>query len=321
MTYTNTRELKNDVLFRASESQTAGVSAWETKVIDYLNKNYRELCLGASAYLPEYVDDWWWMRSKSQFLLQPVYQTGVAQVTNNGSTVIFTPTPTIDLIGRRFAVLNQSDPNTYIITVHGANNATAILDTVFTGSSNTNAKFQVMKTDYDLTAAIQVIMGPMVIFGSNDLVYGVSPERMDELFPINRLVPGIPKAFAIVNEGDTDTVRFSHGGDSQGRQLRVEYKYKAVVADLADTTGSIPLVPAQWRHVLSDMALTQVLLDKNDDRANAAALGARTILAAMLKENRRRNVKIDNLAGHITPRHQNLTTGKALRTASGLIIG
>jgi hypothetical protein len=80
----------------------------------------------------------------------------------------------------------------------------------------------------------------------------------------------------------------------------------------------------QWRHVLADMALVQVLLDKNDDRANAAALAARTTLAAMLKENRRRNVKVDFLAGHISPRGVVGTPGARpypIRTESGLIIG
>jgi hypothetical protein len=68
------------------------------------------------------------------------------------------------------------------------------------------------------------------------------------------------------------------------------------------------------------MALVYVLLDKNDDRSNAAALGARTGLAAMLKENRRRSVKIDQNAGHIKPRQRALIRGP-LRTESGLIIG
>ena len=45
MPLSNTRELKEDVLFRAGESLTG--SAWNTKVIDYLNRVYRTLASGA----------------------------------------------------------------------------------------------------------------------------------------------------------------------------------------------------------------------------------------------------------------------------------
>jgi hypothetical protein len=123
---------------------------------------------------------------------------------------------------------------------------------------------------------------------------------------------------------DSQTVRFSHGGRTDGQSMRIDYRYRPIVDDLTDSTSSTPLVPAEWRHLLSDMALTYLLLDKNDDRSNAVALSARTGLAAMLKENRRRLTKMGGGAtGHIYPRQSGKysDTDQVLRTESGLIIG
>jgi len=175
-----------------------------------------------------------------------------------------------------------------------------------------------MKVTYTLSASVASIVAPMVGFRDNPRIIGLSPERMDELYPMPELTTGIPEAFALEN---TQTVRFSHGGRTDGASMRVEYRYRPVVADLYDSVASVPLVPLEWRHLLADMALTYLLLDKNDDRSNAIALSARTGLAAMLKENRRRIPKMDTLTGHIFPRASTMNTRSPLRTESGLIIG
>jgi hypothetical protein len=65
-------------------------------------------------------------------------------------------------------------------------------------------------------------------------------------------------------------------------------------------------------HILGDMALTYLLIDKNDDRSNAVALSARTGLAAMLKENRRRLAKMDPNIGRIITRQDRVVTFRAI---------
>jgi hypothetical protein len=312
----NARELKEDVLFRASEPLTT--SQWDLKVMDYLNRVYRTLSTGASEFLPEFVEDWWWMRQEGQLLLEPTYATGTIAVVGGSSAVTFSPAPAASLTGRRLRIKSGvAPPDVFIIQAHTGGLGPATLDTVYTGENNAAATFDAMKTEYTLSASVQVLMSPITAFQSPDRIMGISPERMDALYPLIRLRPGIPEAFALEDER---TVRFSHGGRSDGKQMRAEYRFRPFVTDLTDSISSIPLVPTQWMHLLSDMALVYVLLDKNDDRSNAAALGARTGLAAMLKENRRRSVKVDQNAGHIKPRQRALIRGP-LRTESGLIIG
>src|SRR5262245_45096996 len=145
MAYANTRELKDDVLWRASESRTAGVSDWELKVIDYLNRNYRELCIGASAFLPEYVDDWWWMRTGNAFLIEPVYQIGTIQVTNGSNSMLLSTPSAIDLVNRKIRITSTGDPTVYGISTHGAGNSFLFTDTVYLGTTANAAKYQAMK--------------------------------------------------------------------------------------------------------------------------------------------------------------------------------
>jgi hypothetical protein len=295
MPLSNARELKEDVLFRASESLTG--SAWNGKVMDYLNRVYRTLATGASEFLPEFVDDWWWMRASGTLMIEPAYVAGTVVVTQGSASITFNPAPSVDLTGRRLKIIGF--PDLFVIQTHAEDDPIATLDYPYTGDDNVTATFQAMRTEYTIDGAAQVLTSPMIAFRDPHRINGLTPEKMDELYPLALLQPGVPHAFC---PEDETTIRFSHGGRDDGRTVRIEYRYRPTVEDLTDSMSSIPLVPPQWMHVLGDMALVYVMLDKNDDRSNAAALGARTGLAAMLKENRRRLTKIDHLSGQIVPR-------------------
>lgn len=295
----NTRELKEDVLFRSSEPLIG--SKWDPKTITYLNRVYRTLATGASEFLPEFVEDWWWLRGTASLNMDPVYQTGTIQVTDGSANITFNTPPILSMQGRRLLVPNSADIP--LILSHNAGLGIAVLDQPWTGDTSVAATFKAMRTTYDLSIPVQVIMSPVIIFQSPGQCNGLSPERMDELYPLAQLRPGVPQAFSLESETQ---VRFSHGGSDEDKLIRVEYRYRPKVVDLTDSALSIPLVPAQWMHLLSDMALTYVLIDKNDDRSNAVALSARTGLASMLKDNRRRLVKTDVTAGKIMPRQGQL---------------
>lgn len=295
MPLANTRELKEDVLFRASEPLTQ--SAWDGKTIDYLNRVYRTMAAGASEFLPEFVDDWWWMRRQGTLVLDPIYNSGLIGLIKGDVTALLSEPPPFSITGWRLRLLNH--PDVFIVEEHVPSSPTVLLDIPYTGETNALSQYQAMHVEYTLDAEAQVLISPMIGFRRPLRINGLPPEKMDELYPLADLRPGMPETFTVINE---NTVQFSHGGRDDGVSMRVEYRYRPVVDDLTDSVMSIPLVPAQWMHVLADMALVYVLLDKNDDRSNAVALGARTGLAAMLKESRRRNTKIDTSSAQVTPR-------------------
>jgi hypothetical protein len=307
----STRDLKEDVLFRSGEPLTT--SGWEAKAIDYLNRVYETLASGASEFLPEYVEDWWWLRESGVILLNPVHTTGTLDLTSGSASITFSSAPADSKVGWKLKV--PGHPDIFTIATHTAGVAAATLDAAWTGDDNSAATYQLMKTMYSLSASVSVLIGPMIGFRHRAQINGVAPERMDFLYPLGRLSAGPPEAFSLENE---QTVRFSHGGLKDGTTMRVEYRYRPVLTALTDSDSDFPLVPKQWRHILSDMATTLVMMDKNDDRSNSVALLARTGLAGMLKENRRRLAKIDKDAGRVYPRQ---TVSRRLTTESGLVIG
>lgn len=310
--YENARLIKEDVLDRAGESISSSTMA--PKVIRYMNRVQRTLCAGASEFLPEFVEDWWWMRSDGVLTLAPVLQKSVA-VVQDSPNITFTTNVSPSVAGYKLRVINY--PEVFDIITHTVGTAAAVLDSPYTGPSATLA-CQLMKVTYPLDVAVNSLMSPMVGFQLNAIIPGIAPERMDDQYPLSMLQPGVPRAFSLENR---QLVRFSHGGRLDGQSMRVEYRFRKTVDDLIDDPTSIPLVPLEWRHLLADMALTYVLLDKNDDRSNAVALSARTGLAAMLKENRRELTKIGGKAtGHIYPRQADVASLELLRTQTGLII-
>jgi hypothetical protein len=244
---------------------------------------------------------------------------GSIAVTQNDTAVTFGAAIADSVAGYKLRVVNH--PEVFTIATHTAGATAATLDSPFTGQTNSAAAYKLMKTSYSLDAAVNSLMSPMTGYRGISKIVGITPERMDDQYPLVNLMAGVPSAFSL--ESDS-TVRFSHGGLTNGESMRVEYGYRPAVSDLTDSTSSTPIVPLQWRHLLSDMALTYLLLDKNDDRSNAIALSARTGLAAMLKENRRRLTKIGgSYTGMIFPRQSAASNGRLdlLRTESGLIIG
>lgn len=318
MPYVTGQDLKNDVLFRSSESDIAGASDWNTKVMDYINRVYRVLCAGASEFMPETVENWWWLRSRSTLTLLPVTIAGTVTVTQGSANVSFSVAPSVSVVDYRLRV--SEHPELFKIATHTAAANAATLDSVYTGPSGARS-YMLMKTEYALAANAASLVSPMTGFRSNARIQGVPPERMDDLWPVSELTSGVPTMFALENE---QLVRFNLGGRTDGQSMRVEYMYRPQVVDIVDSPSSIPLVPLEYRHLIADMALPYMFRDKSDSRGTDAVASARTGLLAMVKEHKRRVAKMNDMTGRIFPRgdmRQNLSGKGPLRTDTGLIIG
>lgn len=295
MPYATGEDLVQDVLFRSSEPLSG--SDWQDKALDYLNRAYRAVAAGSSEFLPEIVTDWWWLRQRGVLIIKPVYQTGTVDVTQGSTSITFSDAPTEDLTGYRLLIQNQGESP--IIQTHMALEATATLDAEWTGDTLPDSPYKAMKVEYDLDVTTQALLSPIHSFTYNPRLFGTSPEGLDALYPLQRLRPGIPQAFALQDES---TIRMSHGGREDGKSMRMEYWFRPVVTELDNTPSSVPLLPLQYRQFLADAAITYLLLDKDDDRAAAFSSAAKSGFLAMEKENRRRFAKIDQHAGWIFPR-------------------
>lgn len=315
MPYTTTKDIMDDILFRAGEIR--GSSEWDLQALTYLNRAYKALAIGGSEFVAEYVDDWWWLRDTKTLTVLPS-TTGLVSATTDSTSLSFAVNQPNSLVDYRIRFSGHSD--VFRIASHTGGTNSAVLDSVYTGDTNAVQEYTLMKVRYDLDVSVSAILSPVIAFQENPQIMGMQPERMDTLWPLSRLQPGVPQAFCLENER---VLRFSAGGRTDGRSMRMEYRFKPLVTDLVDSLGSVPLLPISYRHLLADMALTYVYIDKNDDRAVATMNSAKAGISAMLRENRRRLVKMDNTTGAIFTRPSHLANNfsRLLRTESGLIIG
>lgn len=321
--YQNACDLKVDILWRAGEP-TDGTSDFDATSLVYLNRVHRALCMGGSELDPTIQEDWWWLRKSTPgvLILQPEYSTGTVAVTNNNTNVTFSVPPSFDA-DNWFLKITEGNGDVFRIVNHDAGIGTATLDSVYTGETDPLAAFRLFKLEYDVASDVLRIISPMRTFRTerNYDISGVDMMAMDRDYPIALVESGVPDRFA---HADENTVRFNRSGRLDSTDLiRVEYDYLYMPTDLEDADTSIPAVPIQWRHILSDWGTLWLLMDKNDSRATAVASAARNGLAAMARENRHKLGGMGRgLLGSIQARQDQLIRARGvLRTDSGLIIG
>lgn len=300
--YTFSADLITDILFRAGEP-TNGSSDFNTVALVYLNRAYQALWMGGTEVEPAINENWWWLLKEGSILTNANI-TGTAQVTNGSAAITLSSAPAVSVAGRHFVVTGH--PETYVILAHAAGTTAATLDSVYLGTTDTVAPHTIFQLDYALASDVLRLATPMRLTqpnlsgtsysrpGRNFQVHGLSNRELEETSPIATITTGIPRFFAQMTE---QKVRFDQR--TTGR-VRVDYTYLQRPADLTNSASEEPLVPRQYRRLLSDIALIWLLIDKNDDRATALSQVAKAGVRAMALENRMRlqvyGSKLDGLA-------------------------
>ncbi len=309
-------DILDDILWRSDEV-TDGTSDYEDRSLVYLNRAYKALWMGGTEFDPKINEIWWWLQAEDTITLQPTIKTGTVSVTNNSADITFSGNITPDLTDGWFLEVT-GEADRYQFSVHGGNQNSATLDSVFTGTTDAASGYRLMKLDYDIASDA---LKPITEFhSSQDNVYTIEAmplRKMDKEYPIELMQSGVPTRFAYVDE---DTVRFNKYGDDNGDYIRLDYDYLKRPADLTDSGSEEPLVPWHYRHVLADMALYFLHMDKENSRALEVKKQAQAGLRAMKLENAARWAQTGRV-GHIYPRPRNKHTKEIYRTESGLIIG
>lgn len=319
--YTFSSDLITDILFRAGEP-TDGTSDFDAVALQYLNRAYQGLWSGGRELWPEINEVWWWLRKDDQgvLTLNPLIDAGTVSVTNNSADITFGTAPAASQVGRHFKVDDHAD--IFIIAAHTAGAGAATLESVYTGDTDTAASFRSMQFDYTLASDILYLSGPLFAYQDGEReIRLIDLTELRRKYPINNTFSGVPKAAAMIAQ---EAIRFSHyGGLTATDFIKVDYEYTREPDDLTDSGTEEPLVPRQYRHILSDWALYLLFADKNDGRAKDAEGIARNGLLSMAKENRLRQARASaSHFGHIFPRQGDIKRLEGpLRTESGLIIG
>ena len=145
-------------------------------------------------------------------------------------------------------------------------------------------------------------------------------EPFKRKWPVQTAGPGAPHNFTMLAE---KKIRFSHyGGVTAGDYVKVDYEYIKEPADLTDSATSVPLVPRQYRPILSDWGSAFLLQDKNDSRAKDSLKLAQNGIKSMALDHRSRSNRSSGSFGQVITRPGAILQLQGpLRTESGLIIG
>lgn len=320
MSFNTTEDIINEALFTGGEPQSAD-SDFRTRALAMANRGYKAIWSGGAEFDPDLSEDWWWLRSTTPGVLTllPAVVAGTISVTNNSTSATLTNDPG-DVSGWFLKVADSAA--VYRIS---ANTGTALtLDGVYTSTTNSAASYKLFKLEYTLDATVLKVISPMRKYGSSqNEINGMSLDQLHQFHPLQDVTHGDPQAFAVVSQTAAGvwTVRLSHyagDGTDQTKIRRVEYDFHARPADLLDSASSIPLIPPEWRYVLSDITAFFLLQDKDDSQAPNLGVQARAGLQAMAKENRRRMAILTRDEGRIFPRQSDplLRRGR-VQTASG----
>lgn len=328
--YNTGADLAADVLFRAGEP-TDGSSDFNAAAIQYINRAYQIIWRGGAEIDPSIQEDWLWLRSQRPkvMIMQPYITAGTVAVTQGSSGVVFStpPTPAIDTTCASGWFLQTHDNgDVFRILSHAVGSPNAKLDSVYTGPTNGANSYFLFKLEYPTTSDLLKIVQPMRVYHDNFTeIQGGDLMSLERDYPLTNIQNGVPEYFAPVYQKACGgmTIRFSHyGGTTTGEWFRIEYDYLKRPADLTATGSSVPVMPQQYRRVLSDAATYFLFMDKNDNRADAAGLLAKAGLKAMARENRNLMAQFSREHGQIKARPALLPRAMTpLRTQSGYIIG
>jgi hypothetical protein len=307
-----TSDIVDDVLFRGGET-TDGSSDFEDAALGYINRAYRGIWMGGGELDPTTNERWLWLKKDPPgvLILNPRIDVGTVIVTNNNATVTFSSAPAASVSG--YFLQTEDDDAVFRVIAHIGGEATATLDSVYTGETGTHA-YRLMKLEYELAADALQIIAPMRVAGEwADDIDGIELSVLDRDYPLSMTRGGTPDKFAMVTE---TKVRFNaYGGEESDELIRVEYDYLQRPADLTNSGSEEPLIPLHYRQVLADYALGLLLTVKDDSRATAILTQAAAGLKAMAIDNKQRQRQISRSSARLYPRPRGRwPTGRVLVT-------
>ena len=323
---TYTADILSDALFRAGEATDAS-SDYYGQALVYLNTVYMQICRGGAELTPSINEDWAWLqKSRPGVLTLRPALTGTCAVAQDSTTVTLSASQSTDLLNYYFLI--QGHPDVFRVATHGGGTA-VVLDAVYTGTTDSAATYAAFALEYDLASDVMRVTAPMRCYVSSQVnntwsryqVYRAASDSLDVWSAVNGDT-GVPDLFAEIGPvtAGVKRVRFNrYLGSSYTKLVRVEYEYLyRPTALTAPGTTEEPVLPLEWRHLLSDYTLAYLFGQKNDDRAGGAAQAAQAGLMGMAKENRYKMTTATHNLFRIRPRSFGL--GRVLRTETGQVI-
>jgi hypothetical protein len=313
--YSNTQDILNDALNRAGEL-TDGSSVYQQSALAYINEIYTAIYAGGNEFEVELGVDWEWARNQypMTMVLDPPYYggpdfgTGV-NTTYLSTTVTFTVPPAFSVQGWHLKVDQSAEY--YRIVNHTAGSPQFTIDVPYTDNVTVgpDLAFQIMHLDYQLPATnIMRLIGPFNIYRTQDdqgddegKIYFVKYNYFMKNYPFHNLFQNLPtRATELYRDVDGNVwVRFN---GFPYYSTKVELDWIPNPAVLTNDEDSIPVMPQQWRVILSYAATHFIMNDKSDSRAQTYYAMTKAKMNAMVTAYRKEKNFISKNRGRLIPR-------------------
>lgn len=314
--YTSTRDLIVAVLRNCGELTEPGSSPYYDSVLEYMNKYQLDVFGASSPFGIDCGDTWNWAKADDPLTLTllPEYATGTVSLTQDQATGTFLNVPSFDPTGWYL----QATDDREVYRIRSWDNVGNIftLDTNFIGSTGALG-FRLFKLDYDLVpqtgAKIMRLADGFTTsrsqtyydgWNSNGKISGVDERSLHTNYPFWSCRQEIPRIFAEVKERDgIKTVRFN--AYPRERTI-VRMVYIPVPNDLVDDDANIPPLPREFRAFLVAAATYDIMMDKDDTRADSYAAIAVASLKSLVRAERKEVDHTSSRRGELIPRPEGL---------------
>lgn len=311
----STAQLLDDALRKAGE-KTDGTSRFESQALQYMDVFYKTILAGGTKYDVDLTEPWSWAKAKypGVIRLETPYETGTVALTQGSANATFSSAPAESQEGKYLKLSER--PEVFRIATHTAGATAFTLDAEYTDSTTSAISFQAIKLDYELDAAsLFRLVGSMRVDRpqkaekqDDGIIELMEFSAFQREYPWDQIISGTPTAVTIVYQTENAiTVRFNGYVD---KLTRVNYDYIPVPTDLADSDSSVPLIPAEFREVLSHGTAHSILVDKEDTKAEYHLNATKAQLKAMISANRKRISMGTKRRGQFYPRMDQLSRRK-----------
>lgn len=226
---------------------------------------------------------WPWAKKEPPGVFATVdeYTTGSIAVTKGSTTITFSEAPTgLSFATRKFMV--DGDEVVYRIAAHTESALTATLDLAYLGTSSTATTYHVFQDEYNLDSTFLAPIRKQFLRDAHGR-YAVDLVGEDEL-SAQHPYPGTGSTQARYCCFVADQRIRLYPWPTEARRYEYAYIYHPGVLSF-DGSGAddTPIIqPAEDRVVLALYGIGNLLLDKNDDRAEAYLQGAGAKLQSMM---------------------------------------
>jgi hypothetical protein len=154
--FRSTADYLDSILLLAGET-TNGNSAYEARVLHYLNQMHNAIVTGGNEFNVEVDEMWPWAMAKDPMIIElaPKYNTGTVALTNGSSAGTLSTASAGSL--KDYHIQQVGAEDIYRIVSHTAGGTAIELDSKYANTSETAATFTAFKLDYELVPDIIVI--------------------------------------------------------------------------------------------------------------------------------------------------------------------